>query len=96
MTGTREHQQDEVWYHGAGTGVGDPVITVGDADGQPTGVVRHIVGHSATGMTWGYHGSGPADTPRSLLSAPLGDQARCQDCQGTGKVAYDPEAGGAG
>jgi hypothetical protein len=35
----------------------------------------------------------PADTVRSLLLAPLGDQARCQNCQGTGKVTYDPRRG---
>jgi hypothetical protein len=38
----------------------------------------------------------PVDTARSLLLAPLGDQARCQDCRGTGKVTYDPDAGEAG
>ena len=30
--------------------------------------VAHIVKHSPTGMSWGYGGSGPADTALSLLT----------------------------
>jgi len=49
--------------------------------------LRHIVRHSPTGMTWGYAGSGPADLARSILVDALGDQARCQLCRGTARLA---------
>ena len=33
--------------------------------------VKHIIKHSPTGMAWGYGGSGPSDTARSILSLVL-------------------------
>lgn len=95
MTSPQDPSEADVWYHGYGRGggAGGRIIAIEDSTGQPAGVVQHITRHSPTGMTWGYHGSGPADTARSLLLAALGDDARCRDCQGTGKVTYNPEAG---
>ena len=34
--------------------------------------LRHVVRHSPTGFNWGYGGSGPADTARSILTDCLG------------------------
>ncbi len=81
----------EVWYHGSGAGAGSRAIVVEGEDGTPKGLLRHVPRHSPTGMSWGYQGSGPADTARSLLIAVLGDDAKCRACSGTRKVTYDPE-----
>lgn len=55
---------------------------LGDATGwEDRGEVPHRVRHSPTGMNWGYSGSGPADTARSLLLYALPD-ARCPECAG--------------
>jgi hypothetical protein len=43
---------------------------------------------SPAGMNWGYAGSGPADTVRSLLIDVLGQDAICRSCAGTGRVVY--------
>jgi hypothetical protein len=82
-----------VWYHGRGKGAGPRPIVIEDDAGEMTGVLGHVVRHSPTGMTWGYAGSGPADTARSLLIAALGDDARCGMCAGTGRIVYDETAG---
>ena len=39
-------------------------------------------------MNWGFAGSGPADTARSLLLAVMGPEAICPACQGTSSVVY--------
>jgi len=78
----------EVWYHGRGNGAGPRPVVTEDADGNMTGVLHHVVKHSPTGLSWGYSGSGPADTARSVLIAALGDAARCPACKGTGKVVW--------
>jgi hypothetical protein len=78
----------DVVYHGYQQAAGGSVIAIENAAGETTGLVRHVVRHSPTGMGWGYAGSGPADCARSLLIAALGDAARCQMCAGTGKVTY--------
>lgn len=57
-----------------------------------TSPLPHQAKHSPTGMSWGYHGSGPADLARSLLIHALGDDARCPVCEGTGQVVYDVAA----
>lgn len=77
-----------VVYHGYWHEDGCSVISVEDAQGAQIGVVHHLPIHSPTGMNWGYAGSGPADTARSLLIAALGDEAVCPVCRGTGRVAY--------
>jgi hypothetical protein len=42
-------------------------------DGAPIGyALPHRVRHSPTGLSWGYGGSGPADTARSILADHLG------------------------
>jgi hypothetical protein len=51
------------------------------------------VGLPLTGLSWGYGGSGPADTARSLLIAALGADAMCHTCGGTGRLAFDPNVG---
>jgi len=80
----------DVIYHGYRRKTGGSVIAIEDAGGAMTGVVRHVVKHSPTGMGWGYAGSGPADCARSLLIAALSETARCPMCAGTGKVVYRP------
>jgi hypothetical protein len=82
----------EVWYHGRGNGAGPRPVVVEDDHGAMLGVLNHVVKHSPTGMGWGYAGSGPADTARSLLIAALGDEARCATCGGTGRVVYDADS----
>jgi hypothetical protein len=80
----------DVWYHGHGGHAGPRLITVETADGTELGVLPHIVRHAPDGMTWGYAGSGPADTARSLLLAALGDAARCGTCGGAARLAWLP------
>jgi len=45
------------------------VFEAGAAIGRP---LSHRVRHSPTGFEWGYEGSGPADTARSILAEHLG------------------------
>ena len=78
----------DVIYHGFRREDGSSVINVEDGEGTQLGVVRHLPKHSPTGMNWGFAGSGPADTARSLLIAALGDEAVCPVCRGTGHVVY--------
>jgi hypothetical protein len=77
------------WYHG--TSGHDVALEA--ADGQFLGPLPHLpeatsARHSPTGFSWGYGGSGPADLARSILIHALGEDARCPDCAGTGKVVY--------
>lgn len=60
--------------------------------GGETYPLPHQAKHSLTGMSWGYHGSGPADLARSLLIHALGDDARCPVCEGAAEVVYDVAA----
>jgi hypothetical protein len=75
-------------YRGFRREDGTAEIAVEDEHGSTTGTVRHLPKHSPTGMNWGYAGSGPADTARSLLIDALGDDAVCRVCAGTGRVVY--------
>lgn len=81
----------EIIYHGYRYPNGRPVIVMETSEGEEIGLVRHLVRHSPTGLSWGYNGSGPADTARSLLLAALGPEGLCTQCGGTGRVVYDPE-----
>jgi hypothetical protein len=99
--GQTMRRDDDVIYHGVYRQVGGCVIVTETPDGEPTGVVNHVVKHSPTGIGWGYLGSGAADCARSLLIAALGeDAARCPTCRGTrqlvitsdGERPYDPAA----
>jgi hypothetical protein len=92
VTGTAEVGNDVV-YHGRGSGAGGRPIRIETPDGRHIGVLRHVVRHSPTGLSWGYGGSGPADTARSLLIAALGPDATCRTCGGTGRLVFDPNAG---
>lgn len=85
----------EIIYHGYLYANGRPVIVMETPDGGQIGPVRHIVRHSPAGLSWGYDGSGPADTARSLLLAALGPEGLCGQCGGTGRVVCDPEEGDA-
>jgi hypothetical protein len=53
-------------------GPGGSRIEVRDP-GQPPRPLLHLVRHSPTGFEWGYEGSGPADTARSVLADVSGD-----------------------
>jgi Family of unknown function (DUF6166) len=59
---------------------------------QLVGLLHHHVRHSPDGFSWGYTGSGPADLARCLLIDALGDEARCVECAGTGRLADDAGA----
>ena len=71
------------------------MIAVEDAEGNTIGVVRHVVVDSPTGLSWGFVGSGPADTARSVLLSALDEDARCRTCCGTGYVTADTIGPGA-
>lgn len=53
---------------------------------EVVGLLQHHVKHSPTGLSWGYGGSGPADTARSLLIDHFGKDAWCARCQGQGRL----------
>lgn len=78
----------DVVYRGHGPRAGGGLVTLEGRDGSPLGVLRHVVRHSPTGLSWGYGGSGPADLARSLLLDALGDAAHCTSCARSGKVVY--------
>jgi hypothetical protein len=71
-------------YYQAGHG---GVIEALAADDSTVAVVAHLPKHSPTGMSWGYHGSGPSDAARSLLIAAIGQAARCPLCRGTAPLS---------
>lgn len=75
-------------YHGLWRENGWSEIAIEDEHGHRIGAVRHVPKSSPTGMNWGYAGSGPTDTARSLLIEVLGDDAICPLCVGTGRVVY--------
>jgi len=52
-----------------------PVSLVVYEDGQEPYKLRHMIVHSPSGMSWGFHGSGPADLALSLLADYLGEAA---------------------
>lgn len=67
-------------YYRSGSG---GVIEALAEDGSTVAVVAHLPKHSPTGMSWGYHGSGPSDAARSLLIAAIGQAALCPLCHGS-------------
>ena len=81
-------------YRGAVTTdrIGGVVVEVHD-DGVLTGVLRHHVHYSPTGMRWGYQGLGPLDLARSLLIATGGDDIVCAGCGGTGDACRECRSG---
>jgi hypothetical protein len=88
-----ESMHEDLIYHGyrPQDGAGAALIAIETPDGAQVGVVRHVVKHSPSGLSWGYSGSGPADCARSILIAAIGeDQALCLACGGTRRVVYDP------
>ncbi len=76
-------------YHDGSAGAG--VVAIETEHGEQLGLLRHVIWHSPTGLSWGYQGNGPADLARSLLIAVLGDHASCPVCAGTTKVDYDSD-----
>lgn len=74
---------DGVVYRGHRPTAGGGVVTVETAEGTVLGLLRHYVLHSPTGFSWGYLGSGAAETARCLLLAAL-DDPRCPACAGHG------------
>jgi len=59
-------------YRGHRDATGVCLIEVVDDDGAIGRPLSHRVRHSPTGFEWGYEGSGPADTARSILAEHLG------------------------
>jgi hypothetical protein len=91
----REHDMaGAVVYRGYGPDnpAGSRLVVI-EIDGEVTGPLPHQIKHSPSGLSWGYHGSGPADLARSLLIHVLGGAARCVVCEGTGEVVYDVSTG---
>ena len=62
-------------YHGYRRQSSGQVVMVESEDGEPIGVLNHVVQHSPSGLNWGYHGSGPSDTAFNLMAAALGAAA---------------------
>ena len=58
--------------------------------------LRHHVKHSPTGMEWGYAGSGPSDTARSILIDVFGEYSKCEMCNGRSRTWTDCLAPGCG
>ena len=85
---TAEQTPSETIYHGLWHQNGGSEIAIEDEDGHRVGTVRHVPKSSPTGMNWGYAGSGPDDTARSLLIEVLGEDAIFPVCAGTGRVVY--------
>ena len=79
-------QSDAVVYHGYRLPSG-PIIAL-ESPGLPVRSLRHVVRHSPSGLNWGYRGSGPCDTARSLLLDALGEDAACPQCRGCARVVY--------
>ena len=87
-----DNSADDVIYHGYHHGsAGAGVVAVETEQGDQLGLLRHVIWHSPTGLSWGYQGSGPADLARSLLIAALGARARCPVCAGTTQVVDDSD-----
>ncbi|HEY5857758.1 MAG TPA: DUF6166 domain-containing protein [Aldersonia sp.] len=74
-------------------GVGGVVIAICD-NGEPSGVLRHHMLYSPTGMRWGFRGLGPKDLSRSLLIDAVGESVVCGVCRGGNRVVFDAEADG--
>ena len=55
-----------------GDGPGDTAVYV--EQGGRRRPLRHVVHHSPSGLSWGYGGSGPADTALSILADALGER----------------------
>lgn len=81
----------DVVYHGYHQS-GKCLIMREAPDGTQLGPLKHWVRHSPAGFSWGYGGSGPSDTARSLLLDAL-ETPWCLECDGHGKV-YSPDGGG--
>ena len=87
-------KMDEVVYHGYRLSGDGSVIAVECPTGEHIRMLRHVVRHSPSGLSWGYLGSGPCDTARSLLLDALGEDALCPECQGFACVVYVADGDG--
>lgn len=84
---------DVVVYHGyQQQPSGGSVIALETTSGEPIGLLRHHVKHSASGFQWGYTGSGPAEAARCLLLDAVGDP-KCPTCNGTHRVVATDDGG---
>lgn len=77
-----------VVYHGYRCQPVQQLIVIESAAGGQIGVLRHVARHSPSGLNWGYLGSGPLDTARSLLIDALGERAVCPVCRGSTRVVF--------
>lgn len=76
---------DDVTFKGLPAAGGGRLVLVEDATGAARGLLTHYVRFSVDGFAWGYHGSGPCELARCLLTAVLGPAAACSLCGGTGE-----------
>ncbi len=76
MPKTIEQQTTEAGrvYVGVRTGDGPGDTAVYVEQGGCRWPLRHVVHHSPSGLSWGYGGSGPADTALSILADALGER----------------------
>ena len=57
----------DITYYGTQEGPDPRVVSIRHANGNVTFLKQRIVLHSATGFSWGYGGSGPADLALNML-----------------------------
>ncbi len=76
MPKTTAHKTTEAGrvYVGVRTGDGPGDTAVYVEQGGCRWPLRHVVHHSPSGLSWGYGGSGPADTALSILADALGER----------------------
>lgn len=92
----------EVTYYATGGFRDEGSVMVRDGDASLN--LPHVIKHSPTGFAWGYGGSGPAETARCILIHFFGEEVRCRNCDGSGRVrnfgdeveAYCPDCAGEG
>jgi hypothetical protein len=86
------HPHDGTVLHGFPL-AGGALVTLESATGELLGPLPHYVKHSPDGYGWGGHGSGCAELARCILITALGDETRCPECTGTGRLpAADDES----
>ena len=71
---TEQRTTEQRVYVGVRTGAGPGETAVYVEQGGCRWPLRHVVYHSPDGFSWGYGGSGPANTALSILADALGER----------------------